>query len=289
MAMVHHQLQQTSGKKNPLDLIAKQLRRECQVLCFDEFFISDIGDAMLLANLLKALLKRGLSLVATSNIAIDQLYQDGLQRQRLLPALKLLQQHCDSIHLNGQQDHRHRHLHHHKTYFCRQEGTFNHLFLELNQQSAQAGEIELCHRTLRHLGRHQQCIWFDFEQLCQGYRSALDYIELADRFDTVLLSNIPVLGGETRGWIKARGTEDGVLAIATGERQLNYAPGDDPARRFISLIDECYERKTALYLQAEVELESLYQGGALGFEFRRTASRLVEMQSLEYLQQGRSL
>lgn len=283
MAFIHQQLSLHSGHKNPLDRIAKQLRKDCRVLCFDEFFVSDIGDAMILAGLLKALFKQGISLVATSNIAIEDLYRDGLQRSRFLPAIALLLQRCDAIHLNGRKDHRLRQLDYEQTYFVADQVKAEQLYQQLSQQTAKAGALSICGRSLQTQAWNGPLVWFDFNELCLGHRSHLDYIELADRFDTLILSNVPRLGGECRSWIKARGTEDGVIATQTGERELSYAPEDDAARRFISLIDECYERKTALYLTAAVPLAQLYQGGALTFEFRRTQSRLVEMQSKQYL------
>ena len=119
--------------------------------------------------------------------------------------------------------------------------------------------------------------WFEFNALCDGPRSALDYIELAGKFKVILLSHVPTLGGEIRTWIKARGTEDGVIATSTGERQLAYSIQDDPTRRFISLVDELYDQKVCLIIHSAHSLESLYQDGALSFEFKRTYSRLIEM------------
>lgn len=129
-----------------------------------------------------------------------------------------------------------------------------------------------------------EVVWFAFSDLCEGPRSARDYMAIAERFNTVLVSDVPQLGGVPRGWIKARGTEDGSQGVtATGERVLSYARSDDPARRFISLIDEFYDQKVTLYISAETALETLYIGSALAFEFQRTQSRLIEMQSQEYM------
>jgi cell division protein ZapE len=122
--------------------------------------------------------------------------------------------------------------------------------------------------------------WFDFAALCDGPRSQLDYMEIANRFKTVMISDVPPLGGKVRGWIKARGTEDGIgenHAMSTGDRVVTYASGDDAARRFISLIDELYDQHVVLYLSCDVPLGELYTEGALLFEFRRTYSRLMEM------------
>ena len=286
MARIHRDLNAESGHPDPLGRIAKQLAKECEVLCFDEFFVSDIGDAMILGRLFKALFERGLTLVATSNIPIERLYWNGLQRQRFEPAIQLMSQHTQEIHLNGDEDHRLRHLQHQQTYFLSAEAPFEALFQQLIEPASSSSEATLwvCHRPVAVLGLGSDVVWFSFDALCNGPRSQLDYIELASRFSCIILSDIPLLGGECRGWIKARGTEDGSFGVTdTGERKLSYARQDDAARRFISLVDELYDRRVNLYLSADVPLEYLYSGGSLSFEFKRTYSRLVEMQSSEYL------
>ncbi len=287
MARMHQELRRESGHEDPLTLIAKRLAKECRVLCFDEFFVSDIGDAMILGRLFHALFEQGITLVATSNIPVEDLYKGGLQRQRFEPTIQLLLQYTQQIHLGGKQDHRLRHLQFQQTFFLPQETEFSEMFQRLNTAQRYHSEpLTICHRRIPVIRASETLAWFDFASLCHGPRSQLDYIELASRFDTVLLTGIPVLGGECRGWIKARGTEDGSFGVTeTGERVISYASSDDPARRFISLVDELYERRVNLYLSAEVPLDSLYTGGALTFEFRRTKSRLAEMQSREYLQQ----
>lgn len=289
MARIHRDLNAESGHADPLRRIAKQLAKECKVLCFDEFFVSDIGDAMILGRLFKALFENGLTLVATSNIPIDRLYRDGLQRQRFEPAIQLLSQHTQEIHLNGEEDHRLRHLQHQQTCFLSSETQFESLFQQLAGPSCDdkfrsEKTLLVCQRPIKVMGLGASVVWFSFNALCNGPRSQLDYIELASRFRCIMLSDIPMLGGECRGWIKARGTEDGSFGVTdTGERKLSYARQDDPARRFISLVDELYDRRVSLYLSADVPLEFLYSGGSLSFEFKRTYSRLVEMQSIEYL------
>ncbi|ABV88779.1 AFG1-family ATPase [Shewanella pealeana ATCC 700345] len=285
------------------------------MLCFDEFFVSDIGDAMILAKLFEALLEQGITLVATSNIPIDELYKNGLQRQRFLPTIELLKRFTQEIHLSGLQDHRLHQSAHLSTelatgqrYFvdafdsdsiewpARFEQVFN-----AGPPSETAAWIDaplLVHgRIIDTVKYNQRVAWFEFDALCDGPRSQLDYIEIASRFSTVILTKVPVLGGEPRSWIRARGTEDGAqpfetvaietaafetAAFNTGNRQLSYAVSDDPARRFISLIDELYDQGVELYIQAYVPMGELYSGGALSFEFRRTLSRLTQMQSLEY-------
>ncbi|EKE69907.1 cell division protein ZapE [Gallaecimonas xiamenensis] len=283
MAWVHEELRQEAGHAEPLALIAKRLRQRCRVLCFDEFFVSDIGDAMLLTRLFQALFAEGLVLVATSNIPMQRLYENGLQRDRFLPGIALLQRHCRQLHLDGGLDHRLRHLKVVPTCFAPGQGHFAALFTQMTGQAPQAGQLLLCNRPVPTLGLADGVAWFDFKALCEGPRSALDYIALAGQVKLVLLSGVPLLGGQAKEWIKARGTEDGVEATATGERRVHYAVGDDPARRFISLVDELYDQKVALCLEAPAPPAALYQGGALAFEFRRTQSRLVEMQSSDYL------
>lgn len=302
MARIHQELTELSGQKNPLKVIAKRLSQECRVLCFDEFYVDDIGDAMILAGLLDELFNEGLVFVATSNIAIGDLYQNGLQRRNFTPAIKLLEQHCNSIELDGQEDHRLRETNGARNYhvvdnsgltmvdqgaeFQSSENDYvTNLFLRFTSFSTQnsnpqpsSSHIRLLGRDIAVHGLYEKTVWFDYQNLCCGPRSQLDYIELANNFDVILLSNVPKLGGEKRSWIKARGTEDGNFGItATSERQLSYASEDDGARRFIALVDELYERGTQLHIISDVPLKDLYQGGSLEFQFRRTISRIWEM------------
>lgn len=297
MARVHQALKEHAGQRDPLKLIAKNLAQECKVLCFDEFFVSDIGDAMILAGLFETLFAQGVVLVATSNIPIERLYENGLARHRFLPCIALLQTHTQMLHLNGEQDHRLHALNHEpsadaiaatsKNIDLTGTLDFEAIFTALTHGAPllEASTLRICQRdipVLRATTEDQQpsVAWFDFHALCDGPRSQLDYIEIASRFKVLMLSNVPRLGGEVKGWIRARGTEDGTgdnQAATTGEWQLSYAANDDPARRFISLIDELYDQGVSLYLSCDVPLSELYQGGALCFEFRRTYSRLIEM------------
>ncbi|MEJ6518736.1 cell division protein ZapE [Shewanella bicestrii] len=297
MARVHQALKEHAGQRDPLKLIAKNLAQECKVLCFDEFFVSDIGDAMILAGLFETLFAQGVVLVATSNIPIERLYENGLARHRFLPCIALLQAHTQMLHLNGEQDHRLHALNHEpsaeaiaatsKNIGLTGTLDFEAIFTALTHGAPvlEASTLRICQRDIsvvRATAEDQQSsvAWFDFHALCDGPRSQLDYIEIASRFKVLMLSNVPRLGGEVKGWIRARGTEDGTgdnQAATTGERQLSYAANDDPARRFISLIDELYDQEVSLYLSCDVPLSELYQGGALCFEFRRTYSRLIEM------------
>ncbi|MFB2721158.1 cell division protein ZapE [Shewanella xiamenensis] len=297
MARVHQALKEHAGQRDPLKLIAKNLAKECKVLCFDEFFVSDIGDAMILAGLFETLFAQGVVLIATSNIPIERLYENGLARHRFLPCIAQLLAHTQMLHLNGEQDHRLHALNHEPSAeaiaaisnHIGLSGTldFDGIFTTLTQgaNTVQTRTLRVCQRDIPVVrataeGHLPSVAWFDFYALCDGPRSQLDYIEIASRFKIVMLSGVPKLGGEVKSWIRARGTEDGTganQAATTGERQLSYAANDDPARRFISLIDELYDQDVSLYLSCDVPLMDLYQGGALSFEFRRTYSRLIEM------------
>jgi cell division protein ZapE len=299
MARIHRDLIEQAGLEDPLVLIAKELAAECQILCFDEFFVSDIGDAMILAGLFTCLFEQGVVLVATSNIPIERLYENGLARHKFLPCIALLQQHTHALHLAGEQDHRLHQLQagQSETKFIAtskymgntQDMDFKAVFAELSQEISQdkinTDSINICHREIKVISATNtnipnSVVWFDFHALCEGPRSQLDYMEIATGFSTVMISGVPQLGGQIRGWIKARGTEDGIgdnQAASTGERTVSYALNDDMARRFISLIDELYDQKVRLYLTTDVPIAELYVEGALIFEFRRTYSRLIEM------------
>jgi cell division protein ZapE len=260
MQEVHQRLKVLEEIEDPLDAVARDIASEARVLCFDEFFVSDIGDAMILGRLLDGLFRRGVTLVTTSNTRPEDLYKDGLQRQRFLPAIAALEQHTQVFHMGGDTDYRLKLL--------RQAGTF----LTPDDESARSklqlffgesasSQIEENH-TLEVNGRSlhvQRCAkgiaWFDFIDLCDGPRSQADYIEIARWYPTVILSGVPGLD-------------------ATQENQ---------ARRFIALVDEFYDRHVKLIISADRIAESLYAGKRLQFEFERTVSRLLEMQSSEYL------
>ena len=299
MARIHRALIEQASHEDPLKLIAQDFAKECRILCFDEFFVSDIGDAMILAGLFTSLFEQGVVLVATSNIPIERLYENGLARHKFLPCIALLQQHTQTLHLAGEQDHR---LHQLQTEQSETEFLatskymgnttemdFAAIFADFTHAISPAKinntSIKICHRDIKVIAATDSnipnsIVCFDFYALCEGPRSQLDYMEIATSYKTVMLSGVPQLGGQVRGWIKARGTEDGVgdnQATSTGERTLSYAVNDDMARRFISLIDELYDQKVTLYLSADVPIAELYLEGALIFEFRRTYSRLIEM------------
>lgn len=284
MAWVHQRLQHYTGRKNPLTLIAKDIAKKHRLLCFDELFVTDIGDAMLLGTLFENLFKLNVTLVATSNIQAQELYRDGLQRDRFLPAIKAITEHTASVHLDGGKDHRQRTLQHTPIYFDKLPKNLLQQ-LKLPHPDGNQHTIEIMGRTIPTKGASERSLHCSFDQLCEGTRSHLDYIQLAQRYTDVVLTEIPPLSGHEFERIKARGTEDAVLtATKTGAREIKLGKKDDAVRRFISLVDEFYERKVNLYLVSETPLESLYTEGSLTFEFQRTQSRLTEMASHEYLQ-----
>ncbi len=262
MRRVHAELKKLDGKKNPLKLVADTIAAEARVICFDEFFVSDITDAMILGTLMEELFARGVTLVATSNIVPDGLYKDGLQRARFLPAIDLLNKHTLVVNVDGGVDYRLRaleqaELYHHPLDAAADESlmcSFKSLVpagAEIREQQ----EIEVEGRMILSRCVSEGIIWFDFVELCDGPRSQNDYIELAREYHAVILSNVPGLGREK----------------------------DDQARRFVNLVDEFYDRQVKLIISAERPLAELYSTGKLDFEFQRTISRLLEMQSHEYL------
>jgi len=262
MRRVHQDLERGKGQVNPLDVVAESIAQETQVVCFDEFFVSDITDAMILARLLEGLFQRGVTLVATSNIIPDLLYRDGLQRQRFLPAIALLNKHCQVINVDGGQDYRLRALEQAELYYAPlgdlAEQAIGATFDSL---VAVEGEIKL-NVDLDIEGRRiparkvaEDIVWFDFAAICEGPRSQNDYIEVAREFHSVVITNVPIF---TVG-------------------------NEDAARRFINLVDEFYDRSVKLAITAAAPMHELYHDGRLSFEFQRTESRLLEMQSREYL------
>ncbi|CAA0096033.1 cell division protein ZapE [Zhongshania aliphaticivorans] len=260
MQRVHRELKSLSGEKNPLVIVADRIADEARVICFDEFFVSDITDAMILAGLFDRLFARGVVLVATSNIIPDGLYKDGLQRARFLPAIALIKERVDVVNVDGGVDYRLRALEQAELYYYplgeAADQSLAQSFKRLAPEAACADQLlDIEGRQIQALFVADDVAWFDFSELCDGPRSQYDYIELARVFHAVLISNVPQMG----------------------------AGRDDQARRFINLIDEFYDRNVKLVLSAAAPLEQLYTGGRLDFEFERTKSRLLEMQSEEYL------
>lgn len=284
MTALHRELNTTFGISNPLNKIAARMAREVKVICFDEFFVSDIADAMLLGNLVQALFEEGCMLVATSNIAIADLFQNQLQKDRFAPAIIALEYHLDSFHLAGKVDHRFRFALDQATYFT-DISSFNEVVGHIISDSDHnAAELMINHRKLSALAKNDYALWCDFRELCETPRSAQDYIYLAQEFECILISGIPELSSMPYEHIKARGTEDGAIGSGqTGDREVVQGLNDDAVRRFISLVDECYDQRIKMLFQCEVSLEKLYTNGILLFEFQRTYSRMIEMQTKGYL------
>ncbi len=264
MQDVHAELKSLPDVEDPLAIVADRIAETTRVICFDEFFVSDIGDAMILGRLLTHCFDRGVALVATSNVEPNQLYRDGLQRARFQPAIAALEAHCTVMSLDGDTDYRFRTL--------TDAGSFSTICGEAGRQrmaqlieqlsagrTEPAGTVTINGREIAMQARGPDCIWFQFLDLCDGPRSAADYIDIANRFSTVLVADVPVFSATT----------------------------NDQARRFITLVDEFYDRRVNLVICAEAQIDELYAGGRLAFEFERTRSRLTEMRSSAYLSSAR--
>ena len=262
MLQVHAQLSQQQRQKNPLRQIAKNYARQYRVICLDEFIVTNITDAMLLYGLLDALFSYGVTLVATSNRIPDDLYKNGLQRERFLPAIDLIKHYTRVIHLDSEIDHRLKLLEESEVYYHPIDDSTD-AKLEARLRALATDEIEfdteltVLKRQLACRAQADEIAWFDFEVLCNAPRASQDYIELAREYHTLLLSGVPVMSESM----------------------------DDKARRFIYLIDELYDRRVKLILSAAAPPEKLYNGQMLEFAFHRTSSRLIEMRSDAYLGQ----
>jgi len=260
MRGVHERLREHAGQSDPLAKIAQEWRENLRVLVLDEFFVTDIGDAMLLARLLERLFAEGVTLVTTSNTAPENLYANGLQRESFLPAIALLQKFCVELYAEGTEDYRMRALTRSPVYRApldaQSDAWLAQRWTELSGGSAaHAGNIQIDGRKIPVRGRGKSIAWFDFAALCEGPRGTADYIEIAREFNTVLVGGIPHFD------------------------RMN----EDAARRFVNLIDELYDRQVNLVCTAVDAPPALYSGERLAGAFERTASRLIEMQSAEYL------
>ena len=263
MRGVHRELDDVRGTPDPLDEVARRVARRYRLLCFDEFHVSDIADAMILHRLLARLFDLGVGFVMTSNYAPDALYPDGLHRERLLPAIALLKEKLDVLHVDGGIDYRRRALELIDAYLTplgpEADARLEQAFRQLAEAEDDDPVLTIEARQIRARRRAGGVVWFDFAVLCGGPRSQNDYLEIAAQFHTVLLSNVP--------------------AMSAGQAS--------EARRFTWLVDILYDRRVKLILSAEVGPEALYTAGALANEFHRTASRLIEMQSKAYLEAPR--
>ncbi|NQY34012.1 MAG: cell division protein ZapE [Alteromonadaceae bacterium] len=260
MHRVHEELKTLTGKSDPLKIIAKRFADEACIICFDEFFVSDITDAMILGTLFEELFSHNVTLVATSNIIPDELYRNGLQRERFLPAIKLINEHTEVINVDSGVDYRLRTLEQAEIYHHPLDQQANdNLHLYFNQLSGESKQqekyIEINNRKVLTVSASDGVVFFEFSVLCESARSQRDYMEISRFYHTVLIANVTQM----------------------------HAENDDATRRFIALVDEFYERNVKLIMSAEVTLDNLYRGGRLEFEFKRCLSRLQEMQSHEYL------
>ena len=260
MQDVHARLKALGDLEDPLDRVAADIAAESRVLCFDEFYVSDIGDAMILGRLLEGLFSRGVTLIATSNSKPDDLYKEGLQRQRFLPAIDLLNTHTLVLRMDGGVDYRLRLLQEAGTFLTPDDDTarrkLQHFFDEsASSQITSNHVLQVNGRDIRAHRCAKGIVWFEFDDICDGPRSQNDYIEIARWYPAVIVSSVPCF--------------DDTL--------------EDQARRFIALVDEFYDRRVKLMLSAAADARDLYAGSRLGFEFDRTASRLIEMQSTDYL------
>ncbi|HEX6997238.1 MAG TPA: cell division protein ZapE [Gammaproteobacteria bacterium] len=260
MAGVHEELKRLRDRAEPLDAVAAKIAAETRVICFDELVVSDIADAMILGRLFEGLFARGVTLAATSNIAPDDLYRDGLQRQRFLPAIELIKRHVEVLHVAGAVDYRLRVLERADVYRHpsgpEADRRLERFFAELAPDAGEGGgEIAVHGRPIPYRRAADGVIWFDFAAVCEGPRSQDDYIELSRLYQTVLVSDVP-----------------------------QFTPAlEDQARRFIALVDEFYDRRVKLVLSAAAPVAELYRGKRLIADFARTRSRLEEMQSHDYL------
>lgn len=260
MQEIHAALAEQQGHANPLERVADNLAQQVRLLCFDEMFVQDIADAMILGGLFQAILKRGICLVITSNIACEHLYENGLQRVRFLPAIAVMQTHLKQIQFGQGCDHRLRHLqqaslYHYPIDYAGQQ-LLQRTFTQLNGSTVQEGNTyTLMQREVPVVAVGHEVIWFTFAALCQTARSVADYIELSRDFHTVIVEGIPILRAEE----------------------------DEAAHRWVHLVDAFYDRRVKLIVLAQVGINELYQGQQLRFEFNRTRSRLIEMQSEDYL------
>lgn len=260
MLRVHEELTELQGQENPLEIIADGFKAQTDVLCFDEFFVSDITDAMLLATLLQALFARGITLVATSNIPPDDLYRNGLQRARFLPAIDLINEYCDVMNVDAGIDYRLRTLTQAHLYLTpldeQTRQAMDQMFVKLAGKKGEAAPVlQINHRPLQVIHAVDGVLAVDFHTLCEEARSQLDYIALSRLYHSVILYNVRVMGP-----LK-----------------------ENTARRFLALVDEFYERHVKLVIAAEASMFEIYQGERLKFEYQRCLSRLQEMQSEEYL------
>ncbi|MDP1648241.1 MAG: cell division protein ZapE [Rubrivivax sp.] len=259
MREVHRELQDLKGTANPLQELGRRISRRFRLICFDEFFVADVTDAMILHRLLEALFANRVSIVTTSNFHPDGLYPNGLHRDRILPAIELLKSRLEVLNVDAGTDYRQRTLRSiemwHSPLGADAEAALERAFEQLTEAHDEEPVLQIERRSVRAVRRAGGVVWFDFRTLCGGPRSQNDYLEIASRFHTVLVSNVPQMSPRSAS----------------------------EARRFTWLVDVLYDRRVKLILSAAVRPEALYTEGPLAHEFVRTVSRLHEMQSAEFL------
>ena len=263
MRSVHRELGAVKGMSDPLDEVARRISRKYRLICFDEFHVSDVADAMILHRLLLKLFEYGTSFVMTSNYEPSTLYPDGLHRDRILPAIALIQSRMDVLNVDAGVDYRRRTLEqvelYHHPLSDSARAALQQAFDRLSDTAPQEPVLTVENRVLKAVALSGSVVWFDFATLCGGPRSQNDYLELASRFHTVILSDVPKM----------------------------TARQSSEARRFTRLIDVFYDHKVKLIISVQCAAEDLYTEGAMSGEFHRTVSRLMEMQSKEYLESER--
>jgi cell division protein ZapE len=263
MREVHRELTELQGTVNPLDVLAERVAVKYKLICFDEFHVADVTDAMILHRLLAALFRNGVGLVATSNFRPDDLYPNGLHRDRILPAIGLLNQEMEVVNVDNGTDYRRRTLEQMQTYHTplgpEADAAMDAAFSRLAEAHDEDPVLHIEAREIRARRKAGGVVWFDFKTLCGGPRSQNDYLEIASQFHTVFLSDVPAMS----------------VRMAS------------EARRFTWLVDVLYDRRVKLILSAAVPAEQLYTEGPLAHEFPRTVSRLNEMQSRAFLEQER--
>ncbi len=259
MRSVHRQLDEVKGMQDPLDEVAKRISKRYRLICFDEFHVSDVADAMILYRLLLKFFEHGTSFVMTSNYEPSLLYPDGLHRDRILPAIALIKDRMDILNVDAGIDYRRRTLEQVKCYHtplgAQADQALHEAFAQLSDTPPQDPVLLIEHREITAKKRAGSVVWFDFATLCGGPRSQNDYLEIASRFHAVILSDVPKMGPKHAS----------------------------EARRFTWLIDVFYDHKVKLIMSAECEPEEIYTSGPMSNEFHRTVSRILEMQSKEYL------